>query len=70
LQNLNRRRNERRKIKTGGIMTREYTITVTAPCECTDAEMEEWVEFCLGYTAQISTENPLWEFDLEVDDIS
>jgi hypothetical protein len=51
-------------------MTREYTITVTAPCECTDAEMEEWVEFCLGYTAQISTENPLWEFDLEVDDIS
>jgi hypothetical protein len=37
-------------------MTREYTITVTAPC--------------LGYTAQISTDNPLWEFDLEVDDIS
>ena len=51
-------------------MTKEYTITVTAPCECTNAEMDEWVEFCVGYTAQISTENPLWEFDLEVDDIS
>ena len=51
-------------------MTKEYRITVTAPCECTSAEMDEWVEFCLGYTAQISTENPLWEFDLEVDDIS
>jgi len=35
-------------------MTREYIITVTAPCECTNAEMDEWVEFCVGYTAQIS----------------
>lgn len=50
-------------------MTKEYTIIVTAPCECTNVEMDEWVEFCVGYTAQISTENPLLEFDLEVDDI-
>ncbi len=50
-------------------MKKEITITVKAPCECTDEQFEEWAKFCLGYNGQISMSNPLHEYDLEADDL-
>lgn len=48
-------------------MTREVALTVTAPVECTEEQFEEWVKFCTGYHASISTDNPLSEWDMEAD---
>jgi len=51
-------------------MTREITITVTAPVDCTDEQFEEWVKFCTGFTAQIQMGNPLCEYDMSAGTIS
>jgi len=48
-------------------MEKEIRITVKAPCECTDEQFQEWVEYCLGYRGGVSMENPLHEYDLEAD---
>jgi len=50
-------------------MEKEITITVKAPCECTDEQFQEWVEYCLGYTGSISFDNPLHEYDLEAESV-
>ena len=50
-------------------MEKEIRVTVSAPIECTDEQFEEWVKYCLGYTGQISLENPLHEYDLEAKDV-
>jgi len=47
-------------------MRKQFIITVSAPCECTDEQFEEWVKFCSGYQASIDIENPLSEHDMEV----
>ena len=36
-------------------------IELVRPMECTDDQLLEWVEFELGYRADISMENPLSE---------
>lgn len=51
-------------------MTKEITITVTSPIDCTDEQFNEWAKFCLGYNGGISIENPLHEYDLEATDIN
>jgi len=51
-------------------MTREITITVTAPVDCTDQQFKEWVMFEVGYGSSISIDNPLHEYDLEADVIN
>jgi len=50
-------------------MTKEVTITVTAPIECTDEQFEEWVRYCTGYTNSISLSNPLYVYGMEAYDI-
>lgn len=50
-------------------MTKEITITVTAPVECTDAEFNEWVMYNTGYTASISLSNPLCDEPFEAETI-
>lgn len=50
-------------------MTKEITITVTAPVECTDEQFNEWVMFNTGYTASISVDNPLCDEPLEAETI-
>ena len=51
-------------------MTKEITITVTAPCECTEEQFREWAEFCLGYRGGVPLTNPLHEYDLEASDVT
>jgi hypothetical protein len=50
-------------------MEKEIKITVKAPCECTELEFKEWVEFSLGYMGGIKLSNPLHEYDLEATDV-
>jgi hypothetical protein len=51
-------------------MTREITITVTAPIECTEEEFKEWAWFNLGCCGDISIENPLGAYDLEASEVN
>ena len=53
----------------------EATIqyTITAPCECTKAQFEEWLKYQLGVNgASIGSENPLYDksVDIELDEYS
>jgi hypothetical protein len=50
-------------------MEKEIKITVKAPCECTDEQYKEWVEFCLGYRGGMKMSNPLHEYDLEATEV-
>ena len=50
-------------------MEKEITISVTAPCECTEEQFEEWVKYCLGYLGGCSMDNPLHEYDLEANSV-
>lgn len=49
-------------------MEKEITITVVAPVECTDEQFDEWVRFSVGYTGQISIDNPLADYSMEAHD--
>lgn len=51
-------------------MTKQITITVTSPIDCTDEQFNEWVKFCVHYTAEMSLSNPLHEYDMESDTIT
>lgn len=51
-------------------MTREISITVTVPIDCTEEQFEEWVYAELGYRGGVSLENPLCEYDLEAEQVS
>lgn len=50
-------------------MEKEIRITVMAPVDCTDDQFREWAEYCLGYCATISRDNPLHTWDLEASDL-
>lgn len=50
-------------------MTKEIRITVTAPIECTEAQFEEWVRYCVHDIASIPITNPLHEYDMEAEDV-
>ena len=50
-------------------MQREIKITVTPPEDCTDEQFKEWVEFNLNYRVGMSNNNPLWIYELDVDEI-
>ena len=47
----------------------EVRIRVDAPCECTDEQFKEWVEYSVGYRGGISIDNPLHQYDLEASDV-
>ena len=51
-------------------MKKQITMYVTAPVECTDEQFEEWAEFNLGSRADMSTSNPLSDYDLTTDDVT
>ncbi len=51
-------------------MNKDITINVTAPCECTEEEFQEWVEYNTGYSAGVSMKNPLHEYDLEANSVN
>lgn len=47
-------------------MEKQFIITVTAPCQCTEEQFEEWVKYCTGYQGSIPISNPLSEYDMDV----
>lgn len=46
-------------------ITKEVRMTVTAPVECSNEQFDEWIDYKLGVQAEISSTNPLAEYDLE-----
>lgn len=50
-------------------MEKKVTITIKTPVECTEQQFEEWIKFCVGYTASMSCENPLCDYELEAKDV-
>jgi len=48
-------------------MKKQFIIQVTAPCDCTEEQFKEWVDFCVGYSGSIEISNPLSHFNLECD---
>jgi hypothetical protein len=51
-------------------MTKEITITVKSPIDCTEEQFDEWIKFCLHYNGGMSIENPLHEYDFEATNIN
>jgi hypothetical protein len=49
---------------------RDVTITLIVPCDCTDDQFKEWVEFNTGVIGGISLTNPLCDYDLDADYVS
>ncbi len=47
-------------------MQAEVTFTITPPIECTKEQFEEWIDYCLKQRHDISLENPLHEYDLDL----
>lgn len=52
-------------------MKAEIRITVTSPKDCTPEEFIRWIEFSLGYRADIPMDNPIQDepFQAETLDI-
>jgi hypothetical protein len=50
-------------------MTKDVNITVTAPVKCTEEQFREWIEFCVGYRANISIDNPLVNYSIEAEEV-
>ena len=48
----------------------EVKFSVKPPVEATEEQIREWIYFELGYHAQMSTDNPLHEYDLDAEDVS
>ena len=46
-----------------------YEITVVVPVAATDEQVDEWVEYNVGYRADMRLDNPLSDHDLIVKDI-
>lgn len=46
-------------------MEKTFSATVKLPCDCTDDEFTEWLEFNLHVRASMSGKNPLADYDLE-----
>ncbi len=52
------------------IIEAEVRIKVKSPIPCTEAQFQEWVEYCLHYRGGCSMQNPLHEHDLEASDVN
>lgn len=44
-----------------------FDVPVILRGHVTPEEIQEWLEFCLGYTGNISRDNPLKEYEFEAD---
>ena len=51
-------------------MEKEYTIRVISPVDCTEQQLDEWVEFQVGHIGSMSVDNPLCEYDIEASSVS
>ncbi len=44
-------------------------MEVMVPCDCTEDEFYEWIQFVTGANGSMHTKNPLSEWDLEARDV-
>lgn len=51
-------------------MEREVTISITSPCDCTEEQFQAWIEYCVGYSGEVSMDNPLHEYDMEANSVT